>query len=132
MDTSQGVSSEETTYTVQACFPNARSLLLAVQAIKPSTKQSCELIFEQNGLNIRWQHESKALHSAISLNSSVSPNSYNLSDLPLILQLITRSPYTAALGSLPRHGQSIHRHPFRYIIRYTCRLCLIHRPPSSH
>jgi hypothetical protein len=63
---------EDLELTVDATFPNVRSLHAALLAIKSATKQVCAVSFSPDGVGVRWVHESKALQAGIFLGKGVS------------------------------------------------------------
>uniref|UniRef100_A0A1D1ZXL9 Cell cycle checkpoint protein RAD1 n=1 Tax=Auxenochlorella protothecoides TaxID=3075 RepID=A0A1D1ZXL9_AUXPR len=50
--------------TVRARTRNIRGVISALKAIKAPGKQVCLVSFDDSGLTVLWEHESKALHSS--------------------------------------------------------------------
>ena len=58
-------------YIIDAQYPNTKGFLDALRAIKGPTAQFCLVHFANEGLTLKWEHESKAMQSGIFIDHAV-------------------------------------------------------------
>ena len=66
-------------YVVDARYPSTKSFFEALTAVRGPSAQFCLVNFTQDGLTLKWEHESKSLQSGIFMSRTVSNLSKNLS-----------------------------------------------------